>query len=132
MAQRPIELILLKQWATHIAIPVWIMDAGGNVVFYNEPAEPIIGQRYDEGGEIHADDLAEMFVTTNVDGSPVANKELPIVIALTEHHPAHRELVIQTLDTRESRQIEVTAIPIEGQGGSHLGAFAVFWESADS
>lgn len=130
MAQHPIELILLKQWATHIATPVWIMDVEGNLVFYNEPAEGLLGRRFDEAGELHADELADLFVTTGLDGEPVASKELPVVVALTEGHPAHGELRIQTLDTGESRQIEVTAIPIEGQGARHLGAFAVFWESA--
>lgn len=129
MAQQPIELILLKQWATHIAIPVWIMDVEGNLVFYNEPAEGLLGKRFDEAGELHADEIADLFVTTGVDEEPLRNKELPVVVALSEHHPAHRELRIQTLDTGESRQIEVTAIPIEGRGGRHLGAFAVFWES---
>ena len=111
MAQQPIELILLKQWATHIATPVWIMDLGGNLVFYNEPAEGLLGRRFDEAGEFHADELADLFVTTGLDGSPVATKELPVVIALTEHRPAHGEIRIQALDTGESRQIEVTAIP---------------------
>lgn len=130
MAQQPIELILLKQWAEHIAIPVWIMDMEGNLVFYNEPAETILGKRFDEAGELHADELADLFETTGLNGEPIPTKELPVVVALTEHHPAHRELRIQTLDTREWRQIEITAIPIEGQGGRHLGAFAVFWESS--
>ena len=130
MAQQPIELILLKQWATHIATPVWIMDVEGNLVFYNEPAESLLGRRFDEAGELHADELADLFVTTGPDGAPVANEELPVVVALTEHHPAHGELRIQMLDSGESKQIEVTAIPIEGQGGRFLGAFAVFWESA--
>lgn len=130
MAQQPIELILLKQWAEHIAIPVWIMDADGNLVFYNEPAEAILGRRFDEAGEINAEELADRFVTTGLDGHPVPTKELPVVVALTEGHPAHRELRIQALDTGQSRQIEITAIPIRGQGARDLGAVALFWESA--
>ena len=128
MGQQPIELILLRQWATYIAIPVWIMDAEGNLVFYNEPAEIVLDRRFDEAGQIHAADLADLFVTTDLDGSPLDNKELPAVIALTEHHPAHRQLRIQTLGNQAGRDIEVTAIPIEGQGGRHLGAVALFWE----
>jgi len=127
LAQQPIELILLKQWATYIAVPVWIMDGVGNLVFYNEPAEVVLGERFDEAGEINAEDLAEHFVTKQLDGSPIQNKELPIVIALVEGHPAHAELLIKARDG-SWRQIEVSAIPIEGQGGRHLGAFAVFWE----
>ncbi len=127
MAQQPIELILLKQWATYMAIPIWIMDAAGDLLFYNEPAETIIGRRFDEAGAIHAEDLAEMFITTDLDGVALTNKELPVVIALTEHHPAHREVRATTLDGK-SLDLEITAIPIEGQGGRHLGAVALFWE----
>jgi hypothetical protein len=29
------------------------------------------------------------------------------------------------------RKIEVTAFPVEGQGGRHLGAVAIFWEAHD-
>ena len=130
MVQQPIELILLKQWAEHIAIPVWLMDAHGNLAFYNEPAEAILGKRFDEVGEIHADELAELFVTTGLDGEPVPTEELPIVVALAEHRPAHGELRIQSLDSHDWRQIEITAIPIEG--ARHLGAMALFWESSGS
>ena len=129
MAQQPIELILLKQWAMHIAIPVWLMDVEGNLVFYNEPAEAILGRRFDEAGSVHAEEIADLFETTGLDGEPIPNKELPIVVALSEHHPAHRRLLIQRLDTREVLDIEVTAIPVEGQGSRHLGAMAVFWET---
>jgi PAS domain-containing protein len=128
--QQPIELILLKQWAMHIATPVWLMDVEGNLVFYNEPAEAILGRRFDEAGEIHADELADVFETTDLNGEPVPSKELPVVIALTEHHPAHHQLRIRRLDTGAALEIEVTAIPIEGQGGTHFGAMAVFWEIA--
>lgn len=128
MAQQPIELTLLKQWATHIAIPVWLMDGEGNLIFYNEPAEAVLGRRFDEAGPIHADEIANLFVTTDLDGAAIPNKELPVVVALTEHHPAHRELRIQRLDTGSQLEIEVTAIPVEGHGNRHLGAMAVFWE----
>ena len=130
MAQQPIELILLKQWATYIAIPVWLMDVEGNLVFYNEPAEALLGRRFDEAGVIHADELADLFDTTGLDGEPIPSKELPVVVALTEHHPAHRPLRIRPLDRDEWLEIEVTAIPIEGEGARHLGAMAVFWETS--
>ncbi len=127
MAQQPIELVLLKQWATYITIPMWIMDETGNLVFYNDPAESIIGERFDVVGEINADDLADRFITRGLDGEPMENKTLPIVIALTEGHPSHAQLQLRGLDG-SWREIEVAAIPIAGQGGRNLGAFAMFWE----
>ncbi|MBT8249455.1 MAG: PAS domain-containing protein [Acidimicrobiia bacterium] len=129
MAQQPIELILLKQWATYIAIPLWIMDEAGNLVFYNEPAESVLGERFDEAGRINAEDLADKFQTRGIDGEPLESKELPIMVALTEGHPAHLALQIRSVDG-EWREIQVSAIPIEGEGGRHLGAFAMFWETS--
>ena len=53
MPQQPLELILLRQCASHLAMPIWIMGPDGNLLFYNEPAEPILGRRFDEAGELN-------------------------------------------------------------------------------
>jgi PAS domain-containing protein len=127
VAQEPIEMILLKHWASYLAVPVWLADPDGNLVYYNEPAEPILGRRFDDAGEIPADRLAEAFVTADEEGRPIPASELPLVRALTEGVPAHRVFRIRALDG-SSRVIEVTAIPIIGQGGRNLGAMATFWE----
>lgn len=127
MAQAPIELILLKHWAGYMATPIWIMDDAGALLFYNEPAESLLGKRFDEAGEIRAEELAKLFDTTHLDGSPIDNSELPVVVALAERIPAHGQLKFRTLD-HAWRNIEITAVPIEGQGGRHLGAMAMFWE----
>lgn len=127
MAQRPIEMILLRQWASYIAVPMWITDEAGNLIYYNEPAEGILGKRFDEVGPIHAEDLADVFFTTDMDGKPLESKQLPIAKALTDGVPAHLKLKFQAFDG-SYRAIEVTALPIEGQGGRHLGVLAMFWE----
>ena len=45
--QRPIELILARQLAAALAVPVLLMDGRGDTLFFNEPAELIIA----DGGE---------------------------------------------------------------------------------
>ncbi len=127
MAQQPVEMILLKQWADHMASSIWLMDAAGDLIYYNEPAEAILGLRFDEAGTIRADELAEFFVTTDLDGNKIDTMELPVVIALTKMEPAHRQVRIRTRDGK-TRDIEVTALPVEASGGRHLGAMAFFWE----
>jgi PAS domain-containing protein len=127
VAQEPIELILLKHWASYLATPIWIMDAKGDLLFYNEPAEQILGKRFDEVGEINAEALADLFVTTKLDGSALESRDLPIVAALLSGVPAHGQIRIKTLD-HAWREIEIAAIPIEVQGGRVLGAMALFWE----
>jgi PAS domain-containing protein len=130
MAQREIELILLRQCASHLAMPIWLMGPGGDLLFYNEPAESILGRRFEEAGEMPGEVLATMFQTTAEDGSRLETEDLPINIALRERRPAHLWFRIQGLDG-VWRRIEVTAFPIEGQGGRNLGAVAIFWEAND-
>ncbi len=127
MDQRAIELILLRQWASYMAIALWVMDAEGTLVFYNGPAEDLLGIRFDEAGEIRAEELASMFSTTDLDGTPLPAEQLPVVIALVERVAAHRKLRFVSGDGT-ARTVAVTAIPLEGQGGRFLGAMAAFWE----
>jgi len=124
--QEPIELILVKHWASYTAIPIFIVDADGNLAYYNEPAETIIGRSFDEAGEINAADMDEMFVTSDRDGNRLSKEELPIVQAFANHVPAHRSIRFRGLDGTW-RDIDVTALPLIGQGGRHVGALAVFW-----
>lgn len=128
MAQQPIELILLKQWASYLALPVWLIDETGNLLFYNEPAEGLLGVSFDEAGELHADELAERFHTTTLDGEPFPNDDLPIVVALRSRVPKHDNVRVRAFDGTW-RKLAITAFPVDGQGGRHLGAVAMFWEN---
>lgn len=127
MAQQPIEMILIRQWAAHLASSVWLMDAAGNLLYYNEPAEEVLGLRFDEAGEIHADDLAELFHPSSLDGSPLPNGELPVVKALINQLPSHGQMRIRSR-IGEWRHIEVTALPVVAAEKTLLGVIAIFWE----
>ena len=98
MAQKAVELILMRQLASYLAVPIFLVDPDGNLLFYNEPAERLLGRRYDETGEMPADEWATAFAPTAEDGSPLRAEELPLSIALQQWHPAHRTLVIRGLD----------------------------------
>ena len=55
MAQYEIEVILLRQLASYLATsrcPSSSLDSRGTLAFYNEPAEIILGKRFDETGEM--------------------------------------------------------------------------------
>lgn len=130
MLQQPLEMILLRQLAGYLAIPMWMMDAEGNLVFYNEPAERLLGVRFDDAGPIRAEELAGMFQVTDVDGEPLPDSGLPVVVALSKRVPAHRCIRFCGLDGIW-RDIEAVALPLEGQGARFLGAVAAFWEVGD-
>lgn len=127
MAQQPIELILLRQLASYLNIPIWMMDQEGNLVYYNEPAEALLGVQFDDAGPLHAEDLTTMFRVTDLNGEPMEDKGLPVVAALIDQQPANGELRFCGMDGAW-RDVEVSAFPLLGQGGRFLGVFATFWE----
>ncbi|HLF74305.1 MAG TPA: PAS domain-containing protein [Anaerolineales bacterium] len=126
-SQKEIELILARQLASYLVMPIFIVDPPGNLIYYNEPAEIILGRRFEETGEMPIAEWSTLFKPTDETGEPLAPESLPLVIALTHHRPAHREMWIQGLDGVR-RLIEVTAFPIDGQAERRLGAIAIFWE----
>ncbi len=126
MAQQQIEVILMRQLASYLAMPIFVVDPEGHLLFYNEPAEALLGRPFDEAGEMGMEVWATIFEPTTEDGAPIPPADLPLVVAYRERRPAHSTFWITGLDGVR-RGIEVTAFPLEGQGGRHLGAVATFW-----
>ena len=122
-----VELILMKQLASYLAMPIFLVDPAGTLLYYNEPAEALLGQRYDETGEMALDVWGKVFVPTDRDGTPLSPEELPLAVALRERRPEHGEISIIGLDGVR-RHLAITAFPIVGLGERELGAVAIFWE----
>ena len=127
MPQQEIEMILVRQLASYLAMPIFIVDPQGTLMFYNEPAELILGRRFEETGEMPIAEWSTIFEPTDESGQPIAPEDIPLAIALTERRPAHRALWIWGLD-RVQRHLEVTSFPLVGQAKRYLGAIAIFWE----
>ena len=129
MAQQEIEIILARQLASYLAVPIFIVDPQGTLLFYNEPAESVLGRRFEESGAMPMDEWSRIFAPTDEKGAPLAPDDLPLVITLAERQPSHRDFYILGMDGKR-RHIEVTSIPLIGQADGDLGALAVFWEVA--
>jgi PAS domain-containing protein len=129
MTQREVELILVRQLASYLTLPIFVVDPRGNLLYYNEPAEVLLGRRYEETGEMAVDEWGTVFVPRDSDGVPLPPNALPLVRALQHHRPEHGRMVIDGLDGVR-RTLDVTALPLVGQHGRELGAMAVFWEVA--
>lgn len=128
--QQPLELILLRQLASHLVIPMWMMDDTGNLIYYNESAERLLGVQFDDVGMITSEQLVGTWQVTQLDGSALPEYDFPVVVALSKRKPAHRAVRFQGMDG-VWREVEVTALPIEGQDGRFLGVLATFWEVED-
>jgi PAS domain-containing protein len=127
MPQQEIEVILARHLSEYLVMPIFIVNPAGDLIFYNEPAEAILGQSYSETGLMPSSEWSTVFNPVDSQGRPIPPEELPLVIALQERHPAHKTIWIHGLDG-VSREIGVTAFPLIGQADRFLGAIAIFWE----
>lgn len=125
-----IEIILNRQIADCMAIPVFITDTEGNLLFYNEPAEEILGQRYEDTGEMAVTEWGTVFKNKNDLGEPMPPEELPLVKTLKNQLPYHKTFWIESLQGKTER-ISVTSYPIIGRSGKFLGAVAIFWRPSE-
>lgn len=127
MAQYEIEIILARQLASYLAMPVVLADPGGKLLYYNEPAEAILGMRFEEVGAVPVERWVREFLPVDEEGTPIEPDDLPLVRALKRAQPAHADFSIRGHDGA-TRRIEVTSFPLIGQAGRPLGAIAIFWE----
>ena len=129
MPQQEVELILTRQLASCLSVPIVLFGPKGDVLFYNEPAEALLALRFQETGPITALDTERIVHLTDERGREIPRGERPSAIALTQQRPAHTQMWLTATDGTR-RAVEVTAFPLLGQSGDLLGAAVMFWERA--
>lgn len=125
-----IEIILNRQLADCLSIPVFITDTVGNLIYYNEPAETILGKRYEDTREMPVEVWSTIYKPVDENGKIIPPEELPLVKTLKECHPYHKTFWIESL-MGKTEKISLTSYPILGRTGKFLGAVAIFWASKD-
>jgi PAS domain-containing protein len=123
----PIQIILIRQLAGYLGVPLYLADPKGDLLFYNEPAEALIGLRFEETGAMPAKTWTSMLTPMDEQGQVIPAEELPLMIALATQRPAYKRFYIHGMNGVR-RHIEVASIPILGLQGEFLGATSLFWE----
>jgi PAS domain-containing protein len=126
----PIQLILIRQLAGYLSVPLFLVDPKGDLLFYNEPAELILGRRFEETGKMSAEEWSAAFTPLDQERQPLPPENLPLRITLAKQRPAYRRFFIRGLDG-VLRHVEVASIPITGLQGEFLGGAALFWEVSE-
>ena len=130
MSSNQIEIILSRQLADCLSVPVFLTDPLGNLLFYNEPAEELLGKRFEETGNMTVEEWSTLFKPVDENGVSLPPEALPLVKTLTHHYPAHGDFWIEGLNG-VTNKISVTAYPIIGRPDRFLGAVAIFWKSKE-
>jgi PAS domain-containing protein len=128
MFPKEIEVILMRHLASYLAMPIVIVNPEGTLLYYNEPAEAILGRRFEETGELARDVWLPLIPATDNEGNPVPAENRPITHVLERREPTHQSFWLRGMDGVR-RHIDITAFPLIGQADRYLGVVAIFWES---
>src|SRR5262249_16202234 len=127
MGSYEIEIILNRQLADCLSLPVFITDTAGDLIFYNEAAEKILGRRFEETARMPKETVATALNPLGYGVKALPPEELPLVRTLRDVYPYHKSLRIESLDGM-THDISVTSYPIISRSGNFLGAVAIFWK----
>ena len=130
MSGKAVELILLRQLLSRLPLPATLVDAEGHLVYINPANERLMGLDYEALGERPLVSL-DFLDPRQPDGSPMSMRETPLATALLERRPQQYRMIVHGIDGAPHR-IVTTAIPLDGQGGTLLGAMSFFWEENEN
>jgi PAS domain-containing protein len=128
MAQQSVETILIRQLAGYLSVPVLVVDPSGTLIFYNEPAERILGVRFEETGRIGAEEADRLIELSDDPAAGPEDSGRPVDVAIQQRRPAHSRRWLLRRADRVRLPVEITAFPLIDQEERLLGAVAMFWE----
>ena len=75
--QPDLVLIVARSFATKLATPTLIIDARGDLVYFNDAAGELIGRSYLEIGQLPVSRWQELFEPETLDEQPLAELAYP-------------------------------------------------------
>jgi hypothetical protein len=124
--QKSLALIRAREVATNLSMPMGLLDPHGTIVFYNAAAEVILGDTFENAGELSSAEWAAAFAPERADGTPIPMHELPAGVALIERCADHKTLFYTGIDGVR-REVAITAFPLMGREQELQGAVVIFW-----
>ena len=131
MGGTSLEIVLMRQLASCLAVPILIVDRHLDLVFFNESAEPILGGRFDETGGIQRAEWNSVFQTTDRRGEPIPPER---ATALHRDRPPHARASPLLADRSRRRRARHRGRRLSARdaGAGLVGAAGIFWPSQAS
>jgi PAS domain-containing protein len=127
---QPLLLIQARNLITSLALPAFLTDPDGRLLFFNDAAAAVLGRRFEEVGPMPQEQWAREIGPFGDDGQPLAVDSLPLATAVREGHPAQGRFHVR-LEGNGLREVEVSALPLL-EPGFYEGALVVFWPVEDA
>ena len=126
MAQ-PVELILARNLVSGISLPALLCDCEGTIVFFNDAAGELLGQRFDETGALSGDQWASRFGAATDDGGESSDDGELLSRAVREGLPIHRRVCLFLQGERN--EVELSTVPLRTVEGCK-GSIVLLWRAA--
>ena len=127
---QPLLLIQARNLITSLALPAFLTDPDGRLLFFNDAAAALLGRRFEEVGQVSQEEWARQIGPFDEEGRPLAVDSLPLARAVREGHPAQGRFRVRFREG-DMRQVEVSALPLL-EPGFYEGALVVFWPIEDA
>ena len=127
---QPLLLIQARNLITSLALPAFLADPDGRLLFFNDAAAAMLGRGFEEVGQLPQEEWAREIGPFDEHGKPLATDHLPLATALREGHPAQGRLHVR-LAEGVLQEVEVTALPLL-EPDFYEGALVVFWPVEDA
>ena len=125
--QKPLQLILARNLLASLSTPAFLVDAPGDILFYNEAAGALLGRRFEGNGQMSAQEWLGTFGPFD----PTTNEAIPLedqalTQSLRRNRPGHAKAKIRSTDGTE-HDIAVSGVPIVAGEEGFTGAMIFFW-----
>ena len=91
-------LILARAFAAQLATAVFLVDAEGTVIYYNEAAEQLLARKFIEGAGMPAEEWSTVFRPRDAEGRTVPLQSLALGTTMLKREPAHDIVTILGAD----------------------------------
>lgn len=129
-AQKPLELIQARNLLSSLSTPTLLVNRDGDVIFYNDAAGALLGQRFEETGTLSARDWVCTFGPLGDDGEPLPIDHQALTPLLRANRAGHAVYRIRSAAGAE-HEIAVSGVPIVGADGFQ-GAMIFFWTTQEA
>ena len=115
---------------TNLALPAFLTDTEGRLLFFNDAAAERLGRRFEEVGRIPREEWGREIGPFDEQGRALATDSLPFARALRGGCPAQGRFRVR-LGDGDLEEVEVSALPLV-EPGNFEGALVVFWPPEDA
>jgi len=129
--QHNLILILARAFASNLATALFLFDAEGTVVYYNEAAERLTGRPFIEGAGTTAEEWMGRGNPLDEEGREIPIESLPLGVTILKREPAHGVTMFRTADGGYHRFENVT-FPLFAHTEDFVGVVAIVWPLEDA